>query len=216
MSSEIENIVCFIRKNFVKLSENLNIVDLLKKLHEAGLLCYVDYDSLSSKSRVEQNIEFLLNMDMYGEGVGKFFLAWLESTHKAFFDNLNKASVASASGLSPEQFEIVEKDQNLIRKQFVLLLKRINANAIAPFLFQDGFFSRDDLEKIFVLKTRRERANAFLTQIIGRVRSSQIRLGIFSSFTRGLQIYQPELFEEFISKSFDVTLEGEKSANKSD
>ena len=92
------------------------------------------------------------------------------------------------------QSERASEDQNRIRRKLVLLSKHINANAVVPHLFQDGYLKRDEVERIHLLPTRNERAHQLLTLLTSRYRS----IGLLDSFTRALGMYQPHLCADFL------------------
>ena len=207
-----------IQHNFTKLTSQIDLKHFISHLYEQELICFYDFDYLLSKICIERNQQFLLNLDMYGEKVRRAFLLWLEDTYNDIFQLLCKTKLKRMpiNLEGAEQFQIAKTDQDLIRKQYVLLLKRINANAIAPQLFQDGYLDRDDMESIWILKTRKQRANELLIQLTGRLKSSQIRMGVFLSFTQALRIYQSDLCDEFLAKTYAAFDLGEKQFSLDD
>ena len=52
--------------------------------------------------------------------------------------------------------KVLEKDTIAHQKQYVLLVKRLNANAIKPHLFQDGYMDIDNLESIYTFYQRKD------------------------------------------------------------
>ena len=213
MDLKIEQISKAIQKNFNQLSNELDIKDLLRELFEQSLICIFDYETLISKTRIERNYDFFMNIDMHGEAVGKEFLLWLEKTNNALF---LKTSTTQTKEICCDlnDYDEVVKEQLCIKKQFVLLLRRMNANAIAPQLFEDEYFDRDDLESILILPTRKQRANQLLTLLVGRLKTSYIKLGVLSSFTRALAMFQPELCNEFMTRTFSSTQNNNKALNQ--
>ena len=193
-----------IQMNFIELASQLDLIDFIHELSEHCLICPYDYDILVSKTRIERNFLFFMNIDVYSEKAQEYFLSWLKKANNGLYTKLICTDIKPNIVPTSEQFETARKEQNLIRKQLVLMLKRINANAIAPQLFQDGFLNRDHLERIFVLQTRKQRSHELLNQIIGRLTNTQILLGILKSVLNALRIYQPDLHDEFVAKNLSV------------
>ena len=200
MDIHIEQLTKIIQKNFIQLSTELDLKDLINELYEQSLICILDYDNLLSKTRVERNYYFFMNIDMYGERVGKKFLSWLKITNNTLYCKLINTQTLDKAEFG--DYEGAKNDQECIRKQSVILMKRMNANAIAPQLFEYGYFNRNDLESIFILPTRTEKARRLLTLLTTKLTTNQIKLGVLSTFTKVLGIYQPDLCNEFMSKSF--------------
>ena len=196
---DLEQLSKLIQNNFIELSSKLDIKELLNELYEQSLICILDYDTLLSKTRVERNYYFFMNIDMYGERVGKKFLSWLNIINESLFFKLTNTQTQDKTDVG--DYEGAKKEQECIRKQSVLLLKRLNANAIAPQLFEYGYFNRNELESIIILPTRNEKARRLLT-LLTKLTTSQIRLGVLSTFTKALGMYQPDLCNDFMSKSF--------------
>ena len=192
-----------IRKNIINIASKIELKEFLSRMYEQNLICFYDYDHLLFKCESDRNFTFLLNIDMYGTKVCSEFIDFLHKTEKDLFNQLMKPSEKTVKPIVDDDlrtlFETAKKDQNLIRREYVLLQKRINPNAIAPQLFQDGYLTRDDLESIFVEKTRIKRAGALMHELVGRMKTTQIRLGVFTSFTKALSMYQADLCEEFLS-----------------
>ena len=192
-----------IQRNFTTISKEIDLKDLLNNVYETGFMCFYDFNTLMSKSCVERNYDFLLNLQMYGERVGLAFIIWLGEMYPKLDDLLEKTIIQRESD-TELNYEKATKDQDYIRKQYVLLLRRVNPNAIAPQLYEDGFFDRDDLESIFIKNTRQERASKLMSKITGRLKTSYIRAGVFESFTKALKSFQPDLHREFLSKVRDT------------
>ena len=203
MELNLEQLTKVIQKNFIQLSSDLDIKEVLDELYEESLICIYDYEMLISKTRIERNFDFFMNIDMYGEAVGKKFLFWLDRINKSLFVKLTSTQMQESKTYSGD-FEEAKNAQLCIKKQYVLLLKRINANAIAPQLFEDGYFDRDDLESIFILPTRKQRANQLLTLLVTRLKTNQINLGVLRSFTKALGMFQPDLCNEFMTRTFSI------------
>ena len=202
MDLNLDQLAKAIQKNFIQLSKELDIKDLLHELHEQSLMCIYDYEILLSKTRIERNYDFFMNIDMYGEAVGRKFLFWLDRTNEPLFFKLSTTKPLDKTHVG--DYEGAKNAQLSIKKQYVLLLKRINANAIAPQLFEDGYFDRDDLESIFILPTRKQRANQLLTLLVTRLKTNQINLGVLPSFTKALGMVQPDLCNEFMTRTFSI------------
>ena len=113
---------------------------------------------MNSKTCVERNYDFLLNLEMYGERVGLMFINWLGEKYPELNSLLEK-TVIQRNLDSELNFAQAKNDQDYIRKQYCLLLKRVNPNAIVPQLFEDGYLDRDDVETILIRNTRKEKTN---------------------------------------------------------
>ena len=197
MEINVEQLTKVVQNNFILLTTEVEIKELLDELYEQSLLCIYDYESLLSKTRIERNYDFFMNIDMYGAAVAKKFMFWLDKRHEPLFFKLSNTQTHEKKE-AIDDFESARKGQDCIRKQYVLLLKRLNANAIAPQLFQDGFLNRDHLKSVYILSTRKQRANQLLILLTARLRTNQIKVGVISSFTKALSVYQPDLCEEFM------------------
>ena len=55
-----------VQKNFILLTTEVDMKELLDELYEQSLLCFYDYESLFSKTRMERNYDFFTNIDVYG------------------------------------------------------------------------------------------------------------------------------------------------------
>ena len=194
-----------IQKNFIPLSSQLDLYCFLRELYEQNLICVFDFDMLLSKARVERNVLFFMNIDIYSKAAHQYFLSWLKNNHELLYNQLMNTKInPNHEVATTEQVETSREEQNQIRKQFVLLLRRINPNAIAPQMFQDGFLTRDQLEVIFSYPTRKQRSYELCSQLIGRLNNTQILLGVSKSLYNSLNTHQPDLYAEFISKNADA------------
>ena len=188
--SKLEKVI---QLNFVELTNVLDIGELLDNLYQESLLCVFHYELLRTKTRVERNYDFFLNIHRFGEAVERQFQDWLSNKHKELYHKLITTDV----GTDARNYDRKEEDQNCIRKQMVLLLKRINANAIVPQLYQDGLMNQDDVESIYILPTRKKRAHHLLMLLTTRYRGP----GLLTSFTKALRNYQPHLCDTFLGKA---------------
>ena len=69
MEINVEQLTKVVQKNFILLTTEVEIKELLDELYEQSLLCIYDYESLLSKTRIERNYDFFMNIDMYGAAV---------------------------------------------------------------------------------------------------------------------------------------------------
>ena len=176
----MDAILDVIQQNFVELTETLDIQEFLSV--NTSLMSKYDYEHMLSMNRMDRNYDFLLNIQRFGKEVGHRFMSWLHEKG------------LTLSTCTQTQSERASEDQNRIRRKLVLLSKHINANAVVPHLFQDGYLKRDEVERIHLLPTRNERAHQLLTLLTSRYRS----IGLLDSFTKALGMYQPHLCTDFL------------------
>ena len=176
----MDAILDVIQQNFVELTETLDIQEFLSV--NKSLMSKYDYEHMLSMNRMDRNYDFLLNIQRFGKEVGHRFMSWLHEKG------------LTLTTCTQTQSERASEDQNRIRRKLVLLSKHINANAVVPHLFQDGYLKRDEVERIHLLPTRNERAHQLLTLLTSRYRS----IGLLDSFTRALGMYQPHLCADFL------------------
>ena len=80
MEINVEQLTKVVQKNFILLTTEVEIKELLDELYEQSLLCIYDYESLLSKTRIERNYDFFMNIDMYGTLHYNYFktVSWIE------------------------------------------------------------------------------------------------------------------------------------------
>ena len=169
-----------IQQNFVHLTESLDVQDFINTCPSS--LCIYDYEHLRAMNRMDRNYDFLLNIQRFGTAVGQQFASWLDQ--QGFKHTANTSTPVQPSG----------DDQARIRRRLVLLTRNMNANADTPPLFQDGYLNKEEVERIYIHPTRKERTHHLLTMLISRHRKP----GLLNSFTKALRMYQPHLCEEFM------------------
>ena len=122
MEINVEQFTKVVQKNFILLTTEVEISELLDELYEQSLLCIYDYESLLSKTRIERNYDFFMNIDMYGAAVAKKVMFWLDKRHEPLFFKLSNTQTHEKKK-AIDDFESARKGQDCIRKQYVLLFK---------------------------------------------------------------------------------------------
>ena len=128
-----------IRRNFTILTAKLTLTEFIHNLYERGLLTYYDYESLISKSRINQNRELIFNLEMYGEIVIAELIQWLETNNHDLHKKVMETQKQNSGYVQREEERVEHKKQ--IMKNFVLLNKCLNVNVIAPRLYQHRLLS---------------------------------------------------------------------------
>ena len=133
----------------------LQLQPLIDDLFSKGFLQPYDYTTLCNKEGAHQNLEFLLNIEIYD--VLELFSDWLST-----------ADIALYSTLMEQRIRVVECTQKellssrVMQRNYSVLRTHVNAHVIAPYLYQEGILSSDDLQNVMRLPTRCERLNILL------------------------------------------------------
>ena len=133
----------------------LQLQPLIDDLFSKGVLHTYDYTVLCDKKGAHQNLEFLLNIEIYD--VLELFSDWLST-----------ADIALYSTLMEQRIRVVECTQKellssrVMQRNYSVLRTHVNAHVIAPYLYQEGILSSDDLQNVMRLPTRCERLNILL------------------------------------------------------
>ena len=174
-----------IRANFVMLSTSLTFKDFINDIYGEKLISIYDYESLLCKNRIEQNTEFLLHMDMYGNVVQEVFMKWLKTNNVTLNSDFNKKDL--------NIIESLQFDRNIIRRAYVLFSKCLNARAIAPRLYENSLLNQEKFYEILQEPSRRRQ----VTLLLDRITNTRS----FTCFINALSEYQFDLYKEFINNS---------------
>ena len=144
-----------VQEHFVLLMNRLQLQPLIDDLFSKGFLQPYDYTTLCDKEGTHQNLEFLLNIEIYD--VLELFSDWLSTADVALYSSLIEQRIRVVS-FTPKTL----LSSQAMQRNRCILLKYVNAHVIAPYLYQEGILSRDDLQNIMRLPTRYERLNVLM------------------------------------------------------
>ena len=120
MEINVEQLTKVVQNNFTLLTTEVDIKELLDELYEQSLLCIYDYKLLLSKTRIERNYDFFMNIDMYGAAVANKFMLWLDKRHEPLFFKLSNTQT-NEKNEAIDDFESARKGQDCIRKHYVVI-----------------------------------------------------------------------------------------------
>ena len=175
-----------IQRNFTILTSKLTLNEFIHNLYERGLLTYYDYESLISKSRINQNRELIFNLEMYGETVIAEFIQWLQTNNHDLHTKVMETQQHNSGYVQREEERVEHKKQ--IMKNYVLLNRCVNVNVIAPRLYQHQLLSPEQFLEMMQEPNRFKQARIFLTQFV------KDRPDFFQCVLEALKDYQPDLY----------------------
>lgn len=176
-----------VKQNFVLLSNELNLHVLLPILKEKNLITLYDYESLQSKSNIQRNQEFLLNLDMYGEDCEQEFYKYLESLEIRLSYTKTHFVADNSYGGTYDKIEFT-------------ISKRINATAVAAKLYEYGFLRSEKLENVIAAPTRYKKT----AELLHDFHRSTKRPGFITCFLRTLKEVQPTLYKHVCEKHKNI------------
>ena len=133
----------------------LQLQPLIDDLFSKGVLHPYDHTTLCNKKGVHQNLEFLLNIEIYD--VMELFSDWLSTADVAIYSTVTEQRIRVV-GFTPKTL----LSSRAMQRNRCILLTYVNAHVIAPYLYQEGILSCDDLQNVMRLPTRYERLNILL------------------------------------------------------
>ena len=172
-----------VQEHFALLLNRLKLQPFIDNLFSTGVLHSYDYATLCDKKRMHQNLEFLLNIEIYD--AMELFSDWLSTADVALYSTVIEKKVRDVRFTQKTLFS-----SRIMLRNYSILRTYVNAQVVAPYLYQERILSSDDLQSVMTLPTRCERLNILLP-ILSRNTGNPDHYTIVQ---RVIRKFQPSLF----------------------